>query len=247
MAIEEREGEKSLSKLVSIIITTLNEEHYIEDCLKSLKNQTYKNREIIVVDSESKDKTVEIARKYADKILVKNCIIPVGRNIGARMARGNVFLFVDADITLLPNWIDTVLPYLNEDKVVAVYGDLFPKEGTLKAWLEYGKEELSNFILRTAKIPCFGKLGTAVAIRRDAFEKVGGFSEKRACCEDMDMSFKLRKYGKIKFVREAKGYVSMRRFERIGYLKLSLLWFFSAIYYILTRNALLPVYSRNYP
>jgi len=236
-----------MSKLVSIIVTTLNEERYVEDCLRSLKNQTYKNKEIIVVDSNSEDKTVEIAKKYADKILVKNCIIPVGRNIGAREARGDVFLFVDADITLLPGWIDTVLPYLNEDKVVAVYGDLLPKEGTLKAWLEYGKEELSNFILRTAKIPCFGKLGTAVAIRRNAFEKVGGFSEKNACCEDVDMSFKLRRYGKIKFVREAKGYVSMRRFEKTGYLKLSLLWFFSASYYILTKNALLPVYSRNYP
>jgi len=236
-----------MSKLVSIIVTTLNEERYIEDCLRSLKNQTYKNKEIIVVDSNSKDKTVDIARKYADKILIQKCIIPAGRNIGAREARGDIFLFVDADITLLPNWIDTVLPYLNEDKVVAVYGDLLPREGTLKAWLAYSKEELSNFILREAKIPCFGKIGTAVAIKRDAFEKVGGFTEKNACGEDIDMSLKLREYGRIKFVRNAKGYVSMRRFEKSGYLKLSLLWFTIGSSYILTRKALLSRYSREYP
>jgi len=236
-----------MSKLVSIIVTTLNEEHYIEDCLRSLKNQTYKNKEIIVVDSNSKDKTVDIARKYADKILIQNCIIPAGRNIGAREAQGDIFLFVDADITLLPNWIDTVLPYLNEDKVVAAYGDLLPKKGTLKAWLAYGKEELSNLVLRKAKIPCFGKLGTAVAIRRDVFEKVGGFTEKNACGEDVDMSLKLREHGKIKFARNAKGYVSMRRFEKNGYLKVSLLWFIIGSFYILTRRALLSRYSRDYP
>ncbi|MEM2806663.1 MAG: glycosyltransferase [Candidatus Bathyarchaeia archaeon] len=236
-----------MSKLVSIIVTTLNEESYIEDCLKSLKNQTYTSKEIIVVDSHSKDKTVDIARKYADKVLIQNCIIPAGRNIGAKEARGDILLFVDADVTLLPNWIDAVLPYLNEDKVVAAYGDLLPKEGKLKAWLAYGKEELSNLILRKAKIPCFGKLGTAVAIKRDAFEKVGGFTDKNACGEDVDMSLKLRKYGKMKFVRNAKGYVSMRRFEKNGYLKVSLLWFIIGSFYILTKKALLSRYTREYP
>ncbi|MEM3616452.1 MAG: glycosyltransferase [Candidatus Bathyarchaeia archaeon] len=235
------------SKLVSIIVTTLNEEKYIGDCLRSLKNQTYANKEIIVVDSNSKDKTADIAKEYADRIIFKDCIIPEGRNLGAREAQGDVFLFVDADITLSPNWISTVLPHLNNGTIVAVYGDLLPKERALKAWLAYSKEELSNLVLRNAKTPCFGKLGTAVAIKRAAFEKVGGFNEKNACCDDVDMSLKLRDYGKIKFVRDAKGYVSMRRFEKNGYLKLSLLWFIVGSYYILTRKTLLSSYSRDYP
>lgn len=56
-----------MSKLVSIIVTTLNEEHYIEDCLKSLRNQTYNNKEIIVVDSYPKDKTVDITKNMQTK------------------------------------------------------------------------------------------------------------------------------------------------------------------------------------
>jgi glycosyltransferase involved in cell wall biosynthesis len=236
-----------MSEFVSIIITTLNEEDYIEDCLKSLRNQTYARKEIIVVDSNSKDKTINIAKKYADKIIIQNCIMPVGRNIGAKEARGDILLFVDADITLLPNWIDIVLPRLREENVVAVYGDLLPKEGKLRAWLVYIKEELSNLILRKAQTPCFGKLGTAVAIKRNAFKKVGGFTERNACGEDIDMSLRLREYGKIKFIRNAKGYVSTRRFEKSGYLKLSLLWFLIGCYYILTKKELLPRYSRDYP
>ncbi|MEM3730894.1 MAG: glycosyltransferase [Candidatus Bathyarchaeia archaeon] len=236
-----------MSDMVSIIVTTLNEERYIRPCLKALKNQTYTNKEIILVDSESQDKTVEIAKKYADKIIIKNCIMPAGRNLGVREAHGNLLLFVDADVVLLPNWIDTVLPYLKEHKVVAAYGDLLPNEAKLKAWFAYAKEELSNLFLRKTRMTCYGKIGTAVIIKRNAFEKVGGFNEDYASCEDVNLSFKLRKCGKIKFVRDAKGYVSMRRFERVGYLKLSLLWWWMGSTYIMTGRAPFKKYSRDFP
>lgn len=232
---------------ISIIVTTLNEESYIEPCLKELKNQTYENKEIIVVDSDSKDKTVEIARKYADKIITRKCIIPVGRNIGAREAKGNILLFVDADAVLFSNWIDTVLPHLHKNDVVAAYGDLLPNRTKIRSWLAYAKEELSNFLLRTIQMPCFGKLGTVVAIKKEIFKKVGGFAEDCACCDDVNLSLRLRKYGRITFIRNAKGYVSLRRFERIGYLKLSLLWLWIGSIYILTRRSPLQQYSRDYP
>ena len=57
--------------LVSVIITTKNEEKHIENLLQSIKRQTYKNIEIILVDNYSTDRTREIARKYTDKIYLK--------------------------------------------------------------------------------------------------------------------------------------------------------------------------------
>jgi len=57
--------------LVSVIITTKNEEKHIENLLQSIKRKTYKNIEIILVDNYSTDKTIEIARKYTDKIYLK--------------------------------------------------------------------------------------------------------------------------------------------------------------------------------
>jgi len=57
--------------LVSIVITTKNEEKNIENCLKSIVNQTYKNIEIIVVDNNSSDSTKEISLKYTDKVFDK--------------------------------------------------------------------------------------------------------------------------------------------------------------------------------
>jgi glycosyltransferase involved in cell wall biosynthesis len=91
--------------------TTLNEEKYIETTLLSIKNQDYKGKyEIIMVDSNSKDRTVKIARKYADKVIVtKRRGVSVGRNIGARLAKGEILLFVDAYTVLLPNVIRELL------------------------------------------------------------------------------------------------------------------------------------------
>ncbi|MFH8132417.1 MAG: glycosyltransferase, partial [Candidatus Aenigmatarchaeota archaeon] len=205
------------------------------------------NKEIIVVDSESSDKTLEIAKEYADKIIVKNCIMPRGRNIGAREANGNVLCFLDADTILCKDWVEKALSYLYDKRVIAVYGDLFPIEENLKAKLVYSLQDFCNFAARIVGMPIFSKLGTAVAIKRNFFEKVGGYPEDKASCEDIRLSLKLRKYGKIKFTKDLKGLVSMRRFERVGYLKLSLIWLFTGIYTMLTEKPLLNTYSRDFP
>jgi len=60
-----------MQDLVSVIITTKNEEKNIENCLKSIKLQTYQNIEIIVVDNNSSDQTKELSQKYTDKVLDK--------------------------------------------------------------------------------------------------------------------------------------------------------------------------------
>ena len=94
-----------MKHFISIIIPTLNEEKYIENTLKALKNQDYNGKyEIIVADGMSKDRTVKIAQKYADKVIkVKKPGISAGRNAGAGIAKGGIFLFIDADTIVFPN------------------------------------------------------------------------------------------------------------------------------------------------
>jgi len=100
-----------MKDLISVCITTKNEEDYIGFCLESILNQTYDgNKEIIVLDSNSCDKTVEIARKYADKVVVKESTIPQGRNLAVKQSEGNILCFLDADIVLSEDWFDTLLP-----------------------------------------------------------------------------------------------------------------------------------------
>ncbi|MDW8040537.1 MAG: glycosyltransferase [Nitrososphaerota archaeon] len=237
-----------MGDFVSVIVTTFNEEGYIEKCLLSLRAQSYRDKEIIVVDSESTDRTVEIAKKYADKLIVKKCSIPAGRNIGAKESRGNVLLFVDADVMLNPTWIDTALPYLEDENVVAVYGELFPVEKSVKDKLIFCIFGFTNFFSRTvARKTLYAKLGTAVLIKKWALEKIGYFSEG-VCVDDVDCSLRLNRVGRIKFVKQAWGYVSTRRFRRTGYLKLSLIWLISGnAYFLFKKPFILKKYTKNFP
>jgi glycosyltransferase involved in cell wall biosynthesis len=236
-----------MNNFVSIVVTTFNEEKYIEKCLRSLRNQSYPCKEIIVVDSESTDRTVEIAKKYADKVVVKRCSIPEGRNIGAKESRGNLLLFVDADVILAPNWIDAAIPHLGDNRVVAVYGDLFPAESGVKNKLVYSVFGFTNFFSRAfAGKTLYAELGTAVMVKKHALERIGYFSEG-VCLDDIDCSLRLNRIGKIKFVKQACGYVSTRRFQKTGYLKLSLIWLVSGNAYLLFRKPFIPMYTKAFP
>jgi glycosyltransferase involved in cell wall biosynthesis len=227
-------------------VTTFNEEEYIERCLRSLCNQTYPRVEIIVVDSESRDRTVEIAKKYADKVIVRKCSISEGRNIGARESSGNLLLFVDADVILAANWIETVLPYLRDSDVVAVYGELFPIEDNVRGKLVYSIFDFTNLFSRTVfRKTLYARLGTAVMIKRKALESIGYFSD--SACDDIDCSIRLNRIGRIRLVKQAYGYVSTRRFQRVGYLRLTLMWLINGDFYLLFRKPLIQTYNKVFP
>ena len=89
---------------LSIIVVTLNEESVIKDTITSLKSLTIPH-EIIVSDGKSTDKTAEIAKQYADKVVVYSGIprqtIAMGRNDGAAAATGEFLVFLDADSRIL--------------------------------------------------------------------------------------------------------------------------------------------------
>ena len=221
--------------LVSFIVTTKNEEDYLEKCLKSVINQTYRNIEVIVVDSFSVDKTVEIARRYADKTVVEDCLMPTGRNIGAKYAKGDILAFVDADIILQDDWLENALSELN-DNVVAVTSDLFPDEEGLKNIILYWYLTLSKSILFMFGIPNVGHSGTAAIVRKDIFCKVNGYPNDIVACEDIAFTSRLIKYGKIKFSRRMRGHFSLRFFKKYGYVRRLAYWGKTFFRFLITGN-----------
>ncbi len=94
-------------ELVSVIIPTKNSSRFLENCLKSIKSQTYLSIELIIVDGNSSDKTLEIAKKYKSviyefvpKVASGTFDAPHKRNYGAKKARGKYIYYVDADMEL---------------------------------------------------------------------------------------------------------------------------------------------------
>lgn len=210
--------------LFSVIIPTLNEEAFLPKLLGSLAAQTNKNFEVIVVDGSSKDKTLLEAKKYTNllpslqTIVTKNPSLPKQRNLGAKAAKGEWFVFVDADSILLPYFIDRAAVFIKEQT---------PKLFT--TWCRSDNEDpkdavytLFNNIYVEATVIFKKPLtpGPLTVICKDAFDEVNGYDEEHAFNEDVDFGLRLYKMGiHIAILRETLYIWSLRRFRKEGTLK----------------------------
>ena len=119
--------------IISIVIPTLNEEKYLPKTLKSLKNQTFKNYELIICDGGSTDRTVEIAKSFGARVIVKNnSNVCEARDIGLRQASGEILVGADAD-TIYPNdHLQNIYEAFQKNKkIVAVTGKAQMIDGPL--------------------------------------------------------------------------------------------------------------------
>ena len=182
----------------SVIIPALNEDKYIASCLKSILAQTVPPAEIIVVDNGSTDKTVEIAEKLADRVII---IPDVGlaalRQAGADAAKNPIIVSTDADTTHPDFWLEKLLRHFSDPNVVAV-------GGPIRASIPGPMEDLyAKGLSASASAGMFS--GANMAFRRDALIKSGGYVKvKRA--EDWALPTRLRNHGRIVYDPEA--YVS---------------------------------------
>mgnify|MGYP005647148369 FL=1 len=106
--------------LVSIITISLNSEKTIAKTIESVKNQTYKNIEYIIIDGKSEDRTIDIIHSYNDiisKIISeKDDGIYDAFNKGLNLYKGDLIGFVNSDDVLLPNAIEILVDYYNRYK-----------------------------------------------------------------------------------------------------------------------------------
>jgi len=207
---------------VSIIIPTLNEEQFIGECLESIKNQTYKNYEVIIVDSGSKDKTLEIAKKYKAKIVFEPRLgFAIAKNTGARKSKGDILVFTDADSLYEKEWIEKIVKRFDDKKVTVCGGPLKPMEKGLKHEIVY--KLTTDCIPRIASFFGFYVFQAPnTAFKRKHFFELGGFNEKLRKLEDNELPNRMRKMGKIVFDPSIIVYSSARRFIKEGYLKSTL-------------------------
>ena len=103
----------------TVVIPALNEEEFIGDCLRSLRAQTRPPAEIIVVDNGSTDRTVEIAKRYADRVIIIPSVSIVElRQAGAEEARNPIIVSTDADTTYPTDWLETLTAHFSDPSVV---------------------------------------------------------------------------------------------------------------------------------
>jgi glycosyltransferase involved in cell wall biosynthesis len=191
-----------------VVITTRNEEKNIENCLRSIREQTFKNIELIVVDNFSEDKTVEIAKKNGAKVYSKGPERSSQRNYGAQVSSGGYLLYLDADMILSLTVIEECLEKCERDKVDALYiPERIVGEGF---WIKVRDFERSFYT---------GTVVDAVRfIRKDLFERVEGFDESLIGPEDWDFDRRIREVGRTGIINTSL-YHNESSFNMKGYLK----------------------------
>ncbi|MBI2641806.1 glycosyltransferase [Candidatus Roizmanbacteria bacterium] len=188
------------SPLVSIIITTKNEEKNLGQCLKSLTHQKYQSLEIIVVDNNSSDTTKEIARTYTSRVYGAGPERSGQRNLGAKKALGKYLLFLDADMRVSKNLIGACVEEMERgsDSILRAKSrrlvGLYIKEVVTgnSYWNKVRNFERSFYD------------GTVIDglrfFRRDSFLKIGGYDERLYACEDWDLDKRIKKLSSTGFI-----------------------------------------------
>lgn len=177
---------------ISIIIPTYNEEKFIRECLDSLKFQTYQKIEIIIIDDGSIDKTLEIVKKYPVKIITQNHLGPgFARNKGASQARGEILVFVDADMTFDRNFIRDLVTPIIEGKTIGTFSKNEYVANKDNIWSICWN--INRNLPKDRMIPEDHPNHAPVfrAILKKEFDKVGGFDATGEYTDDWSLSRKL--------------------------------------------------------
>ncbi len=204
--------------MLSIIIPTMNEEEHLGKLLDSIKEQKLDNYEVIIADNGSNDKTLKIAKEYGCKI-TKGGLPARGRNNGAKIAKGQLFLFLDSDVYFSEKVLPRVLKEFKKRKLKIATFFLIPS-GSGK------KQKMSKFfftffynvpILLLEKVLPHAAMG--ILIERKMFQKLNGYNEEITLAEDHDLARRAGKLGKYGILKSGKLSVSDRRFVKEGWLK----------------------------
>ena len=182
--------------LVSVVITTKNEEKHIGQCLASIRAQTYPQAsiEVIVVDNASSDATQEIARRFTPHVFDRGPERSAQRNFGmGEKAQGAYVMYLDADMTLSPQVIERCVEQLegNAEQVALYISEIVTG---VSFWSKVRRFERTFY--DATVIDC------ARFMRTDTFVRSGGFDTSMTGPEDWDLDKRLRAVGVVGLVRE---------------------------------------------
>lgn len=201
---------KNKAPLVSVVITTRNEEKNIENCLSSILNQSYPREKIqvIVVDNNSSDETVKLAKKFTRDIFQKGNERSTQRNFGAEKSKGKYYLYLDADMILNEKVIEECVRIMEKDSTLSglYIPEIVMGEGY---WNKVRRFERSFYDGTVVDCVRFVSL-------KD-FLSVGGFSENMTGPEDWDFDKQIRRLGKVRIINTPL-YHNEKNFNLMKYL-----------------------------
>jgi glycosyltransferase involved in cell wall biosynthesis len=172
-----------------------------------------------VVDGSSKDKTRELAKKYADKVIIQTSKKVGGaRNDGVLRAKGTIVATTDADCIIPPNWLEMIRDDFKKNDIVQLYGLIYPREKGLKHKLSLAGANTFSRIGYHTKTH-YHTLGCNIK---------AGMYRCIDAGDDLEIARRMRKLGRVMLDKRLKVGFSMRRYEQFGILKSLYEWLYIA-------------------
>ena len=203
------------SKRVSVIINCFNSEKYIEECLKSVLNQTHINLEVIIVDNNSTDNTKKIIEKFNDdriRYFYLNDHLKLGeaRNYALKKCSGEFIAFIDSDDIWVNYKLEEQIKIFSKPDVGLVFCNSYKfKEDGWKQKI-YKKAPPTGYIFRNLFVNYFISLETVI-IRRDVIFKLKRyFYEEFQIIEEFDLICRLSLITKFEYVDKVMAYWRFR-------------------------------------
>ncbi len=223
--------------MISIVVPTYNEEKILDEMLRQFDGIKSEPFELIVSDNKSEDDTVKLARRHTNKIVLNNDIsrftIGVARNRGVEIAQNPIIMFVDVGVQI-PNIEDFMEHIANHFKKNPKCAAMTVRLGVTKKHATFWDKLIFGVIDKWFWISNnFFKRGLShgkfMAVRAEAFRKIGGFDAKLAAGEDVDLFSRLAKVGDTFFDRSLIVFHSARRAHKYGWPKLLFIWAINGI------------------
>ena len=197
-------------KMLSIIIPTKNESKVILKTLLPLQDlRKNKTCEIILVDGNSSDSSIELAKPYVDKILISQSDRSIQQNIGASVSKNDLLLFLHADTQINPKDIENI-GLKNKKAIWGFFKIRFDNDQKRYRLLEF-------FINLRSMVFKYGTGDQCLFMNKDIFYKVGGFPNIRLM-EDIEICSSLKRICKPKIMNDVAT-SSSRKWESYGFVK----------------------------
>jgi glycosyltransferase involved in cell wall biosynthesis len=203
------------SKLVSIVIPVYNEEEYLRDCLESIKKQELQPLEVLVIDNNSTDKSVQIAKEYSFVKVFheKKQGVVYARNCGFNKAQGKIIGRIDADTRIDPKWVLVLEKIFKNNKIGAVSGSVYYYD-VLNSDLSYKfdlyfRKDLTKRLGGEAFL-----LGANMAITSELWNEIKSKTcNMKGVHEDLDLAIHANDSSKkVVFAEELRAGISLRRY-----------------------------------
>ncbi|MBI4033480.1 glycosyltransferase [Candidatus Saccharibacteria bacterium] len=204
---------------ISVVIPAYNEATYIDRLLEALAKQSFKDLEVIVSDAESKDGTAEVIASFQDKLDINFVESPPkgpahGRNAGAKLAKGEWLLFLDADDDIDdPDFVGKLLEGAKTRSWQTATAKIKVKDSSF--FEKFGTAANYRYIKLLSHTRHPVAPGYCILTKRRLFEKLNGFNEKIQFGEDYDYVSRSAKSG-FGFVEDAYYYIDLRRYRQEG-------------------------------